>query len=160
MKLRYRDLSQIGADRIANAAGVYEKHQRATIVVDLGTATTFDVISESGEYMGGAIAPGILTSANELFHKAARLFRVRITRPAHIVGRNTEESIQAGIYYGTLGQIDEINRRIIEEMKFDPVIVATGGLAETVKEDSTTIMEVDPWLTLDGLNVLYKLNRG
>jgi type III pantothenate kinase len=157
--LNYRDPSQIGADRIANAAGSFRKYSKAAIVVDLGTATTFDVITENGEYLGGVIAPGILASANMLFEKAARLFRVRITRPPRTIGVNTEESIQSGIYYGTVGQIDEINRRIISELGFDPVIVATGGFAQAIEKDSSTITEIDPWLTLYGLKILYELNR-
>jgi type III pantothenate kinase len=159
VELELPDPAAIGADRIANAAAVADGKLPA-IVVDLGTATTFDVIRPGGRYVGGMIAPGIRTSADELFRRAARLARVEIRRPPRAIGRTTEESIQAGVYYGAIGAIDGINRRIEAELGTPARIVATGGLAALVADDSETIQEVDEALTLRGLLRIQRLNRG
>lgn len=146
---------RVGADRIANAVGAFDKFGGPTIVVDLGTATTFDVITKSGVYLGGVIAPGIETSATQLFHQAAQLPRVELAKPMVVIGRNTEDSLRAGIYYGTVGQINEIVRQIETELGEKAKVVATGGLANLVAQDTRTIEIVEPFLTLEGLRLLF-----
>ncbi|MBP7669354.1 MAG: type III pantothenate kinase [Candidatus Eisenbacteria bacterium] len=152
------DPSSLGADRIANAAAVADGPLPA-IVVDLGTATTFDVIRPGRRYIGGAIAPGIRTSADELFHRAARLPKVEIRKPPQPIGRTTEESIQVGVYYGAIGTIDGIVRRLEKELKRPARVVATGGLARLISGGSETIQAVDEALTLRGLKKILSLNR-
>lgn len=149
------DPKSVGADRIANAVAAYELYGGLTIVVDLGTATTFDVVSSKGEYMGGVIAPGIEASAAWLFKQAAKLPHVELKIPPSVIGRNTENSIRAGIIFGTVGQVDEIVRRIEAEMGQKARAVATGGLAHLVAEESKTIQEVNPLLTLEGLRRIF-----
>ena len=151
---------RVGADRLANAVGAYEKFGGPTIVVDLGTATTFDVINREGVYLGGVIAPGMETSAAYLFHKTAQLPRVELTKPARIIGRNTEDSLKAGIFFGTVGQIDTIVRKIEEELGEQAKIVATGGLADPISKDSATIEIVEPFLTLEGLRLIFIRSKG
>ncbi|UCE19931.1 MAG: type III pantothenate kinase [Gemmatimonadota bacterium] len=151
---------RVGADRIANAVGAFEKFGGPTIVVDLGTATTFDVITRDGVYLGGAIAPGVETSATMLFHKTAQLPRVELAKPETVIGRTTEDSLQAGIFYGTVGQIDEIVRRIEMELEEKATVVATGGLAELVSQEARTIEVVEPYLTLEGLYCIFKRLQG
>lgn len=152
LEIDYQDPRQVGADRIANAVAAKEKFSGPVIIVDFGTATTFDVISRDGKYMGGVIAPGLHTSARDLFARAARLPRfVEITKPQKVIGRNTVESIQAGLFYGTVGQVDEIVGRIQGELGEKTLVVATGGLAELLAPQSRTIEQVCPSLTLDGL---------
>lgn len=146
----------LGADRIANAVAAFHRWGGPTVVVDLGTATTFDVIGERGEYLGGAIAPGVETSAEELFKRAARLPRVELRRPDRVVGRTTEDSVRAGVFWGAIGQIDEVVRRIARELGQKPKVVATGGWARAVAPDSQMIDECDPLLTLEGLRLLYE----
>jgi type III pantothenate kinase len=161
IKVLYDDPKAVGADRIANAVAAYEIYGGPVIVVDLGTATTFDVISEKGEYLGGAIAPGIETSSLNLFQRAAQLFKVSLEKPKKAIGTNTEESLRSGILFGAVGQIDEIVKRIKEELKQrrpskrKPKIIATGGLASLVAKESQTIEEVNPTLTLEGLRRIY-----
>ena len=158
VRLEIPDPSSLGADRIANAVAVRHGSLPA-IVVDLGTATTFDVIGPRGRYLGGAIAPGIRTSADQLFAKAARLAEVSIRKPKRRIGRTTEESIQAGVYYGAVGAIDGIVREIEHQLKRPARVIATGGLAQLVAESSETIQEVDEALTLRGLAEIERLNR-
>ena len=149
---------QVGADRIANAAGFWVEHQCAGIVVDFGTATTFDVISSEGAYVGGAIAPGLETSAERLSQKGAQLFKVGIGEPVSPIGTTTEEALRSGLFYGSVGAVDEIVGRIAETMGGEPLVLATGGLAEIVSTASRTIKTVDQNLTLKGLKILYQNN--
>jgi type III pantothenate kinase len=158
VRLDVPDPTSLGADRIANAAAVADGRLPA-IVVDLGTATTFDVIRAGRRYVGGVIAPGIRTSADELFHRAAKLARVEICKPARRIGRTTEESIQSGVYYGAIGTIDGIVRRLEQELGRRARVIATGGLAPLVAGGSATIREVDEALTLRGLLKIEHLNR-
>jgi type III pantothenate kinase len=128
-------------------------------VVDFGTATTFDVISAKGEYLGGAIAPGLGISAEALFSRTARLSRVDIRRPAKVIGTNTVTHLQSGLYYGYIGLVDGILARIMAELGEQPRVIATGGLARQISEDSRFIAEIDDMLTLDGLLILFERNR-
>jgi type III pantothenate kinase len=160
--LLYDNPREIGADRIVNAVAAYNLYGGPAIVVDFGTATTFDVISEKGEYLGGAIAPGIEISTDALFEKAAKLSKVEFRKPARAVGKNTVESLQSGIIYGFAGQVDSMVERIIGELRVgerDRVkVIATGGLAEVLVPICKTITQHDPLLTLEGLKILYDLN--
>ncbi|MBI5837291.1 MAG: type III pantothenate kinase [Candidatus Eisenbacteria bacterium] len=155
------DPSTLGADRITNIVAAHEIYGGPAIVVDLGTATTFDAYTARGTVLGGAIAPGVQSSAEELFRKASRLARVELRRTARAIGRNTEENIQAGVVYGAVGQVDGIVARIRREMGGRAQVIATGGLAELVARDSRTIQVVDPHLTLKGLKLIDSgLRRG
>ncbi len=154
----YDNPHEIGADRIVNAVAAYKKYGGPVIVVDFGTATTFDAISEKGEYLGGAISPGIETSAEALFSMAARLSRVDLRVPERAVGKNTTESLQSGILYGAAGGVDKIVRMIQKELGHGTKVVATGGLAVLASKICDTIDELDPDLTLFGLKILYDKN--
>jgi type III pantothenate kinase len=154
IEIEYRDPSEVGADRLADAVAAHELHDGPVIVVDFGTATTFDVVSGDGRYLGGAIAPGPRTSVENLFSKAALLHRVALEPPTAAVGRSTEESLRSGITYGIVGQVDGIVRRIVEEWGEDPTVVATGGFAPRVAPFSEEIDIVDPDLTLKGLRII------
>jgi len=149
---------EVGADRIVNAVAAYERTKRATIVVDFGTATTFDCISDKGEYLGGAISPGMEISANALFARAAKLPRSEIARPPKAIGRNTIHSMQAGIVFGYVALVDGMVRRLAAEMGTDVAVIATGGLATLIENDSETIEEIDEFLTLEGLRLIYARN--
>lgn len=150
---------EVGADRIVNSVAAYERVGRAAIVVDFGTATTFDCISNKGEYLGGAIAPGMEISANALFARAAKLPRSEIARPPRAIGRNTVHSMQAGIVFGYVGLVDGLVRRLSAEMESDVTVIATGGLANLIEPDSETIDEIDEFLTLEGLRLIYLRNK-
>jgi type III pantothenate kinase len=159
IRIEIPDPSSLGADRIANAAAVADGPLPA-IVVDLGTATTFDVVAPRRRYIGGAIAPGIRTSADELFRRAAKLAKVSICKPRRPLGRTTEESIQSGVYFGAVGAIDGVVRELVRELGRPARVIATGGLARLVAEDSATIQEVDEALTLRGLIEIEARVRG
>jgi type III pantothenate kinase len=156
LPIRYHDRTAVGADRIANALAVRALYGMPAIVVDLGTATTFDCVSKTGAYLGGVIAPGVGTSAEELFRRASRLPRVELRRPARALGRTTEESIQAGVLWGTAGQVDALVRRLALEMKGTPSVIATGGWAAAIAPECETINRVDEALTLKGMRLLWR----
>jgi type III pantothenate kinase len=151
--------TELGADRLADSIAAIERYGGPCIVVDFGTATKFEVISEKGEYLGGAIAPGLGLSAEALFSRAARLSRVDIKRPAKVIGTNTVGHLQSGLYYGYIGLVDGILERIFAELGQKPRVIATGGLARMVAADSRYISEIDDLLTLDGLRILFERNR-
>jgi type III pantothenate kinase len=159
--------SELGADRLVNAIAAYEKYGGPAIIVDFGTATTFDVVSAKGEYLGGIISPGLGISADALFSRAARLGRVDIKRPPKVIGTTTVTHIQSGLYYGYIGLVDGILERMIAEMQSDarvgsdsaPKILATGGLARLIAEDSRFISVIDDMLTLDGLRLVFERNH-
>jgi type III pantothenate kinase len=151
--------TELGADRLVNAIAAYERYGGPCIVVDFGTATTFDVISAKGEYLGGAISPGLGISADALFSRAARLGRVDIKRPAKVIGTNTVTHLQSGLYYGYIGLVDGIIERMIAELGAQARVIATGGLARQISEDSRYIAQIDDMLTLDGLRILFDRNR-
>ena len=159
LPIRYHDRSAVGADRIANAVAARALYGTPAIVVDLGTATTFDCISREGAYLGGVIAPGVMTSAEELFRRAARLPRVELRKPARALGRTTEESLQAGVLWGAAGQVDALVRRLAIEMRGTPHVIATGGLAALVAPECETINVVDETLTLHGLRLVWEKAR-
>ena len=151
--------SELGADRLVNAIAAYERYGGPCIVVDFGTATTFDVISAKGEYLGGAISPGLGISADALFARAARLGRVDVKRPAKVIGTNTVTHLQSGLYYGYIGLVDGIIERMSAELGAQPRVIATGGLARQISGDSRYIAQIDDMLTLDGLRILFERNR-
>jgi len=150
---------EIGADRIVNAVAAYARKRRSLIVVDFGTATTFDAVNARGEYLGGAIAPGLGISAEALCQRTSKLPRVEIACPPQVIARNTITSIQAGLFYGYLGLVDGIVARMKQELREDPYVLATGGLAGLIEPHSQTIDEVDPNLTLEGLRIIFERNR-
>lgn len=158
MPIQYDNPKEVGADRIVNAVAAYEKCRCGLIVVDFGTATTFDVISAAGEYQGGAIAPGIGISADALFARASKLPRVEFSRPAQIVAKNTVNSMQAGIFFGYVGLVEGIVSRMKRELNEQPKVIATGGLAAPIAEATEAIDLVEPYLTLEGLHLLYQRN--
>jgi type III pantothenate kinase len=159
MPVHYEPPSDVGADRIVNAVAGYTRHRKAMIIVDFGTATTFDVVSERGEYLGGLIAPGISVAADALFARTARLPRVEIREPDRLIGNTTVGSIQSGLYYGYLGLVDGIIERVISQLGDDVHVMATGGLAPLMAKGSRFIRESDELLTLEGLRLLWDRNR-
>ena len=155
----YENPREVGADRIVNAVAAHQRWPGGAIVVDFGTATTFDVVTARGEYAGGVIAPGLMVSADALFHATAKLPRVEIVRPKNAIGRNTVASIQSGLVFGYAGLVDALVARIRAEIDFQPRVVATGGLAPLVAAESKSIDECDDMLTLRGLALIYERNR-
>ncbi len=159
INILYEDPKEVGADRIVNAVAGYAKYGGPLIVVDFGTATTFDAITADGAYLGGAIAPGIGISTEALFEHAAKLSRIELARPKSVIGRTTVASMQSGIIFGFAGQVDELVRRIRKELGGRARVVATGGFAPLIAKETTTIEVVDPLLTLEGLRLVYLKNR-
>jgi type III pantothenate kinase len=157
--LRYDNPGEVGADRIVNAAAAFRLYGGPVIIVDFGTATTFCAVTKSGEYLGGAICPGIRISAEALFQRASKLPRVELVKPDRVIGKDTVGAMQAGIIYGYAGLVDGIVGRMKKELSPDARVVATGGLAELVSPETASIEEIRPQLTLEGLRLLYDINR-
>jgi type III pantothenate kinase len=157
--IRTDNPQEVGADRIVNCVAAFDRFGGPTIIVDFGTATTFDVVTADAEYVGGAIAPGLNISADALFARAARLTRVDIKRPAHVIGSNTIVNVQSGLYFGYLGLVDGILARMKRELPGLKRVIATGGLASLFENESEHIDEIDPELTLKGLKIIYDRNR-
>ena len=151
---------EVGADRVVNAIAAYAAYGGPVVVVDFGTATTFDAVSERGEHLGAAIAPGIQISMNALVERTAQLRRVELVAPRSVIGKNTVESLQAGAIWGFAGQVDGIVRRMVAELGGEATVVATGGLAGAMLEACETVQRHDPWLTLRGLRIVWDRNRG
>ncbi|HXJ95521.1 MAG TPA: type III pantothenate kinase [Terriglobia bacterium] len=159
MAIHYDNPQEVGADRIANGVAAYEKYGGPCVVVDFGTAITFDAISQKGEYLGGVICPGLGVSAEALFARAARLPRVEIREPERVIGTNTVASIQSGLFYGAVGLLDGVLDRLVEVLGPETRVIATGGQAPLVSAASRYKPPVDAWLTLDGLRIIYERNQ-
>ena len=163
MPILYENPAEVGADRIVNGVGAYERYgrnpARPVIVVDFGTATTFDAISAKGEYLGGVICPGIQISADALFQRAARLPRIDVRKPRQVIGRTTVGSMESGLFYGYIGLVEGLVQRIRGELGPSAICVATGGLAEVIAPETSAIQDVDPELTLQGLRIVWERNQ-
>ena len=163
MPILYENPAEVGADRLVNGIAAYERFGRSAgrpvIVVDFGTATTLDAISAKGEYLGGAICPGVQISADALFQRAARLPRIDVRKPARVVGRTTVGAMEAGLFYGYVGMVEGLVRRMNDELGGNAVTVATGGLAEIISPETPLIQHVDPDLTLHGLRIVWQRNQ-
>ncbi|MFB6469346.1 type III pantothenate kinase [Cytobacillus sp. Hz8] len=159
LNIKYENPREVGADRIVNAVAAIHEYGSPLIIVDFGTATTYCYVNEEKQYMGGAIAPGINISTEALYSRAAKLPRIEIARPDHIVGKNTVSAMQSGILYGYVGQVEGIVKRMKVQSREKPMVVATGGLANLIAHESDVIDVVDPLLTLKGLKLIYKRNK-
>jgi type III pantothenate kinase len=159
ISISYDNPREVGADRIVNAVAAFERYKDGVVVVDFGTATTFDCISSKAEYLGGVIAPGIMISVEALFSKASKLPRVEVIHPKSVIGKNTVSSMQSGILFGYVGLVDGIVERIKREYATPPKVIATGGFSQLIAKESQTIEEVVENLTLDGLRILHALNK-
>jgi type III pantothenate kinase len=159
VRVRYDDPSQVGADRVVDAAAVHQLYGGPACVVDFGTATTFDAISAEGDYLGGAIAPGIAIAADALFQRTAKLPRVDLQRPPSAIGKNTVNSLQSGLLFGYVGLVEGMVARFRAELGPEMKVIGTGGLAELIARETHAIDILAPWLTLDGLRIIYELNR-
>jgi type III pantothenate kinase len=158
MPILYDNPREVGADRIADAVGAYDLYPGASIVVDMGTATVFDVVSAKGEYLGGAIAPGVAISLEALYSQASALRSVELVRPRSVIGRSTVESIQSGVLYGFAAQVDGVVERILDELG-EATVIATGGLAGLIAPHTKHVQHVEPWLTLHGLRIVHERNH-
>jgi len=159
VRIRMDNPREVGADRIANAAAAHHLYESPVIIVDLGTATTFDIVSREGDYLGGVIAPGMNTAAEALFTQAAMLPRVELATPKHVIGTNTVSAMQSGIVFGYVGLIEAMVARLQEELQEKARVVATGGWAKTIARETAVIDVVNPDLTLIGLRLIYYMNR-
>lgn len=159
MPIRYQPETDVGADRIVNSVAAIARYGAPCIIVDFGTATTFDAVSKNSEYLGGVITPGLNISAEALFQRAARLSRVEIRRPEQVIGQTTISSVQSGLYYGYIGLVDGILRRMMVELGEGTKVISTGGLARLIGRGSELIEEIDDDLTLEGLRIIYERNR-
>jgi type III pantothenate kinase len=160
IKICYKNPSEVGADRIVNAVAAYHEFGGPVIIIDFGTATTFCIVSSKGEYLGGVIAPGVTISAEALFERASKLPAVELIKPKTVIGKDTVSSMQSGIIYGYAGMIDAIVERIKSEIRFrNPMVIATGGLSGLIVPETKSIKEIKPFLTLEGLRLIYKKNR-
>lgn len=159
MPILYDNPKEVGADRIVNAVAGFETYRSSLVIVDFGTATTFDYVNRDGAFCGGAIAPGLMISMEALFQKASKLPRVEILKPPSVIAKNTVNSMQAGLFYGYVGVVDEIVNRMKAESGDNPKVIATGGLAGLIAPESKTIEHINEFLTLEGLRILYQRNR-
>lgn len=159
VRILYDDPSQVGADRIVDAAAAFKLYGGPACIVDFGTATTFDAISMEGDYLGGAIAPGIRIAADALFQRTSKLPKVDLYRPPAAIGRNTAHSLQSGLLLGYVGLVEGMIERFRVELGSNLKVIGTGGLAETIAKETKAISILAPWLTLDGLNIIYELNK-
>jgi len=159
MPILYENPHDVGADRIVNAVAAIERFGAPVIVLDFGTATTFDVVGPGGEYLGGVISPGLDSSAEALFAKAARLHRVDVRRPQRVIGRNTEQSIQSGLFHGYASLVEGLVKRVRDDLGHDAPVVATGGLAPIFEPEMPYLAASDPGLTLEGLRLIWEMNR-
>jgi type III pantothenate kinase len=158
MPILYDNPREVGADRIVNAVAGFEKYRSPLIIVDFGTATTFDYVNAKGEYCGGAIAPGLMISLEALFQRASKLPRVELAKPPAVIAKNTVNSMQAGIIYGYVGLVDGIVTRMKGEGRDNATVIATGGLARLIAPESKMIEHLEEYLTLEGLRILYHRN--
>ncbi len=159
VKIGSENPKEVGADRIVNAVAAIERYGTPLVIIDFGTATTFDYIDEEGTFQGAAIAPGIGISTEALYQRAAKLPRIELVKPKHVVGKNTITAMQSGIIFGFAGQVDAIVSRMITQSKSKPKVIATGGLVELISSETRTVEIVNPFLTLEGLKIIYNRNN-